>query len=384
VSAGDEFNLGGLPKRNEAEADLQVLSLMGYHAVALGDLEFAHGLDFLTRQIAKYPFLLSSNVVWADSRAPLARTVRYETYRLPAAPGRPARPLRVAILAFLSAKRAPDVQRHLGGDAQRILILGPIAEAKKQVSKARHNAEFVVVLAHMDEEQAKELARQVPGIGLMVMGDMPGRRIVLPIQVGNALMVADSSDGQNVGRLTLALNSAGSIADSRGGEQLLDKEFADDPRVAQVVVKAKKATLAQATSPQGQFGGQGSYAGAISCRACHEREYARWLSTPHAKAHQTLARRGQNNLRKPECQRCHSLGFGEPAGFVSIDATPAKANVQCESCHGPGLGHATAKDPMQRRSTIRRVVLPAVCTACHDKQNDPKFDYVKKLVLVKH
>ena len=364
--------------------DLQVLSLMGYHAVALGDLEFAHGLDFLTRQIAKYPFLLSSNIVWADSRAPLARTVRYVAYRLPAAPGRPARALRVALLAFLSAKRAPDVQRYLGRDAQRILILDPIAEAKKRFAQVRHNADLVVVLAHMDEEQAKELARQVPGIGLIVMGDVPGRTIVLPVQAGNTLIVADSSDGQNIGRLTLAVNSAGSIADSRASAQSLGKEFADDPRVAEVVRKATQAALAQAASPQAQFGAQGSYAGAISCRACHEREYAHWLSTPHSKAHQTLARRGQDNLRKPECQRCHSLGFGEPAGFVSIDATPTKANVQCESCHGPGLGHVTAKDPMQRRSTIRRVVAPAVCTSCHDKQNDPKFDYAKKLALVKH
>ena len=363
---------------------LRAMSKMGYDAFAIGEREFAHGLDFLGRQVAKYPFIVSSNVVWAQNRAPLATPVAYKAYRLKAVAGRPAATLRVAVLALLTPKQKPAIDSYLGRDAGRIAILDPIVEARRLVPQVRKKAELVVVLAHMNEEDCRELARKVPGIAVVVMGDMPNRRLPTPLKVDSASLVANCVRGQYVGKLTLALDSTGKVQQESGTEVSLDTQFPDDKGMVELVQRWKRATQAQASTGTFQQTGPVRYAGAVTCSGCHKAQAKQWASTAHAKAHSILARRGPENLRKPECQRCHSLGYGEPGGFVSIDATPGLVNVQCESCHGPGVNHVKAKDPLQLRSTIRRNVPAFVCTTCHDQKNDPHFDYQKKLLPVKH
>lgn len=386
MDAGDAFAAGGLIDRDKSAAMLEAMSTMGYSAFAIGEREFAHGLDFLSRQIARYQFIISSNVVWAKTREPLARPVVYKAYRLKAVPGRPARTLRVAVLAFLTPKQKIQVNQYLARDAARIEILDPIAEARRLIPQVQRKADLIVVLAHMNEEDCREFAKSVPGITVIVMGDMPGVRKPTPEKVGGALLVANGARGQFMGKLTLALDSAGKIEKESGTEVTLDTQYPDDKAMAELLRKADRATLAKAQTPTGVFQQTGPvrYVGSAGCVQCHKPQAKQWMMTAHAKAHAILARRGEQNLRNPECQRCHSLGYGEPGGFVSIDASPGLANVQCESCHGPGVNHVKAKDAMQFRSTIRRQVPAFVCTACHDEKNDPHFNYEKKLPPVKH
>ncbi len=82
--------------------------------------------------------------------------------------------------------------------------------------------------------------------------------------------------------------------------------------------------------------------------------------------------------RDPTCLPCHTTGFGEPGGFVSLEETPKMAGVQCEVCHGAGEGYlAPHLMSLQNKSYKRAdllaagLILPSeeVCLKCHNEKN---------------
>jgi len=55
-------------------------------------------------------------------------------------------------------------------------------------------------------------------------------------------------------------------------------------------------------------------------------------------------------------------------------------DVQCESCHGPGSAHVTARPGPARRTTIRRTADAEFCaTQCHTPEHSDHFDYERYL-----
>ena len=90
-----------------------------------------------------------------------------------------------------------------------------------------------------------------------------------------------------------------------------------------------------------------TYVGAAKCNMCHAKQHATWMLMKHSKAIEALSAEEQ---KKPECVKCHVTGYGEPGGFVSMEATPDLANVQCEACHGAGSNHLKA--PMAEKKKM--------------------------------
>ena len=56
-------------------------------------------------------------------------------------------------------------------------------------------------------------------------------------------------------------------------------------------------------------------AGTAACRKCHEADYRVWRKSSHAAAWKALEEKGAHV--DPECQRCHTTGYGLPGGFAS-------------------------------------------------------------------
>jgi nitrate reductase cytochrome c-type subunit len=159
-----------------------------------------------------------------------------------------------------------------------------------------------------------------------------------------------------------------------------------------------------------------SYVGSDRCKNCHAAEFVKWQGTPHGKALEALekvAKRPSLRQYDAECVVCHVVGFGYNTGFESADKTPHLMHVGCESCHGPGSGHSTNErnamlqglqspwkanpgdklpdlafmkkmaelNPIERgkvaiKPAEQRMLnaVSAVCTKCHDHENDPYFD----------
>ncbi len=105
------------------------------------------------------------------------------------------------------------------------------------------------------------------------------------------------------------------------------------------------------------------------CGNCHVGQQARWVGTGHADAWETLVASGHS---REFCETCHATGAnGNPTtGLVGYDAVKDARyhDVQCESCHGPGLGHVTNPDASQPLASIAIFDMDEAsqtCAECH-------------------
>jgi hypothetical protein len=133
------------------------------------------------------------------------------------------------------------------------------------------------------------------------------------------------------------------------------------------------ATLRAPAAPRGQA----SYVGNEECRSCHEPAFALWERTPHSRAYWTLEVLNKNfNL---SCVGCHVTGYQQPGGSEVVQNEGLR-DVGCETCHGPGSRHITARGAAQQRSTILRNPPQAFCAQqCHTPEHSDHFDYQRYL-----
>lgn len=113
--------------------------------------------------------------------------------------------------------------------------------------------------------------------------------------------------------------------------------------------------------------------GTTLCGTCHVGTDADWSTTAHAGAWATLEGSGHAQAL---CEGCHTVNqrgnaVEGPAGF---DETPVGAyhDVQCESCHGPGLDHVGAPDIVRPLPSIAASSTATNgCGECHQGTHHP-------------
>ncbi len=130
----------------------------------------------------------------------------------------------------------------------------------------------------------------------------------------------------------------------------------------------RERTCERASSVADHFIGTGV------CQGCHVEEMEVYRKSAHAHAWATLERASKScDLT---CVGCHSVGWERPGGYCRLDDVERFANVGCESCHGPGRGHAM--NPTDRTGWSASFVRdPAVttCVTCHNPQHSDTFDF---------
>jgi hypothetical protein len=105
------------------------------------------------------------------------------------------------------------------------------------------------------------------------------------------------------------------------------------------------------------------YAGAESCKSCHQAIHDAWAGTKHARALGKLA----ETERKAPCIGCHVTGT--PEQIAAEGSKPKFPGVQCESCHGPGSLHVADAKVM---TGLVKVPPESACTKCHNEKS-PHF-----------
>lgn len=123
------------------------------------------------------------------------------------------------------------------------------------------------------------------------------------------------------------------------------------------------------------------------CALCHADKAETWAETPHAELFTVGINGGaEGSHYSSNCIRCHTVGYDTtatanngafddvarqlawtfptpgPGQWAALPAAlKAKANIQCESCHGPGSEHAG--NPADNR--ISSTMDAGVCAYCH-------------------
>ncbi|MGH9889436.1 MAG: multiheme c-type cytochrome, partial [bacterium] len=170
-------------------------------------------------------------------------------------------------------------------------------------------------------------------------------------------------------------------------ERLPMVSHAANAQLASLSLEERAKLLEKRDKRERQLFEKGDYVGSAACQSCHANEHKLWAASPHARAIATLAKSGDQ--KKPDCQRCHTTGFGESTGFPHGGTT--FENVGCESCHGPGKRHVedggkTAGTILALTDKCDDCVILQICGSCHDDANDKgfEFDLEDKLQKIEH
>lgn len=110
------------------------------------------------------------------------------------------------------------------------------------------------------------------------------------------------------------------------------------------------------------------------CGNCHVEKQGEWVGTAHASAWAGLQ---SSDVAEESCEACHTVnGYGnalaEDAGWITTRDERFQ-DVQCESCHGPGLTHV--RNPLDENAPMASVQvgsgLTNGCGECHSDAHHP-------------
>lgn len=142
----------------------------------------------------------------------------------------------------------------------------------------------------------------------------------------------------------------------------VDRPFFDDPP----------------TAAQGFLGFDNADTKMTVCGNCHIGQQTKWAATGHAGAWKSLQDSGH---AAAYCEGCHSVGGNgnSTSGAVGYAGVADKRyeDVQCESCHGPGLSHVENPDLATTRPRGSIKILDdagnptLTCAECHTGVHNP-------------
>jgi predicted CXXCH cytochrome family protein len=111
------------------------------------------------------------------------------------------------------------------------------------------------------------------------------------------------------------------------------------------------------------------------CGNCHIESHGQWKATDHARAWETLQESGG---AQDFCEGCHTVNergnaLDEPAGHTATGEERYQ-DVQCESCHGPGLEHVNNPNKQTLPLAFLDVDTTKGCGECHQGAHHPFVD----------
>lgn len=175
----------------KAHLMIEVLNLMGYQALGIGDDDLTLGKDFLIdlSKKANFPFL-SSNLIDGESGKRI-----FQSHLIKEVNG-----LRIGIFALIAPDSfsGPQDLRLKG-----LTIQNPIETAQRIIKELKPNTDLIILLSHLGYPKDAEMAQTVPGLQIIV-GSHTGVSLSYPAIVKDTVILHTSPKGMYAGRFDLA------------------------------------------------------------------------------------------------------------------------------------------------------------------------------------
>jgi 5'-nucleotidase/UDP-sugar diphosphatase len=211
------FGQQPLTQQSQGKILIDAMNLLGYNAMAIGNMDLQWGPDVLRQRIAdaKFPVLSANVVVAADGK------LLAEPYVVMNVGGRK---VGIVGLTWDQAQTAdPAVQA-------KFLILQANETLAKYVSELSKQTDIIIVLSNMGWEEDQLLSSAIPGIDVIV-----GSRTSIPATEAwrnpetGTLIVQAGFQGEWIGRRSLQIDSAGVVTNNQDELIYLTEDVADDP-----------------------------------------------------------------------------------------------------------------------------------------------------------
>jgi len=235
--------LGGGPfawlALNGSAAELTIMQEMGYDAVTIGNHEYDYGPDVLAQYLLKagYPEAHQKTLVLAfNTEAPpghplAARSLYRNTGMFELENG-----LKVGVFGLIGKDAILVI-----GEAGDVQFLDQHETARQAVDELKEQgADVIVAISHSGVDEDRELAREVPGIDVIVGGHCH-TALYKPVLQRDTIIVQAGSLGEYLGQLELAYNTDTGIVRVRNEENdhpfliPIDSSFACDPEIDALV-----------------------------------------------------------------------------------------------------------------------------------------------------
>lgn len=386
-------DLGGTMKRVRQQSQFKFQTLlsairdMKYRALALGTEELQLGAGWLLSQHVPHesdPELTLSFLA--------CNVVLYQTPDL----GTPV-PHRIVQVGeqrvgFTAIYDPKLLDGSVNLDPDTVQVLDPVDPLKKAVAALQaEKADLIVLLSHARLSTSKGLPEKFPEIPLIVStGPVEEPLTDNPLKIGQTTLITVGHKGKHIGLI-------GWYPDETEKNFEFDlvkldgKRFKDDPRMIEHMKfyqdMLRDSKLAE-TEPAIQHTSGATFVGAEKCGVCHTKSFAKWSTTGHATAFESIrkGRRGIPRIHDPECLSCHVTGWHPQqvlrydSGYISEKMSAHLLGNQCENCHGPGSKHIELinSGEIEAARKLVKVTLKQAqtsCYECHDLDNSPHFDF---------
>jgi 5'-nucleotidase/UDP-sugar diphosphatase len=223
LAAGDMIQGNNWANLSRGKSVIELMNLMGFDAMAVGNHEFDFGPDVLRQRVSEARFpVLAANVEGLDFLRP---------YVIEELNG-----VRVAVIGIVTEDTPVATHpRNVAGLAFR----SPFATLARYIPELRKNADVVIVLSHVGYGTDRLLAEQVPGIDLIV-GGHSHTRLEKPTRVGHTVIVQAWEHARALGVVDVSVDNGRVVSISSRLEDIRPDLCKPDPDVQRLVEKYRR------------------------------------------------------------------------------------------------------------------------------------------------